>query len=221
MTFEKDIAPSFAIDGRRKRLVGYIGQITDESGVVLHDHEYSTYGQAENALNAVVYDLLMDYAERGLVDPPADAPGDDCPDHGPYADDDCPKCCTTCDGEGRIPAYGYGDQAGGYAETCPDCDGRPHEVSSAELPPYTPLAPLFDDVARVIDMALGKSHGATSVVAELRRVRARLAAEQDTDTKQNQPTGWCYVCGSSAWTWDASGPLCPSHQAAVEEWAAA
>lgn len=19
-------------------------------------------------------------------------PGDDCPDHGPYADDDCPKC---------------------------------------------------------------------------------------------------------------------------------
>ncbi len=23
---------------------------------------------------------------------PADAPGDDCPDHGPYADDDCPKC---------------------------------------------------------------------------------------------------------------------------------
>jgi hypothetical protein len=21
-----------------------------------------------------------------------DAPGDDCPEHGPYADDDCPKC---------------------------------------------------------------------------------------------------------------------------------
>jgi hypothetical protein len=21
-----------------------------------------------------------------------DAPGDDCPDHGPYADDECPKC---------------------------------------------------------------------------------------------------------------------------------
>jgi len=25
-------------------------------------------------------------------DIPTDAPGDDCPDHGPYADDDCPKC---------------------------------------------------------------------------------------------------------------------------------
>ena len=23
---------------------------------------------------------------------PDDAPGDDCPEHGPYADDDCPKC---------------------------------------------------------------------------------------------------------------------------------
>lgn len=25
-------------------------------------------------------------------EPPTDAPGQDCPDHGPYADDDCPKC---------------------------------------------------------------------------------------------------------------------------------
>ena len=23
---------------------------------------------------------------------PEDEPGSDCPDHGPYADDDCPKC---------------------------------------------------------------------------------------------------------------------------------
>jgi hypothetical protein len=23
---------------------------------------------------------------------PADAPGEDCPSHGPYADDKCPKC---------------------------------------------------------------------------------------------------------------------------------
>jgi len=27
-----------------------------------------------------------------MSEPPDDAPGDDCPDHGPYADDDCPKC---------------------------------------------------------------------------------------------------------------------------------
>jgi hypothetical protein len=24
--------------------------------------------------------------------PPDDGPGDDCPDHGPHADDECPKC---------------------------------------------------------------------------------------------------------------------------------
>lgn len=26
------------------------------------------------------------------TDPIDDEPGDDCEDHGPYADDDCPKC---------------------------------------------------------------------------------------------------------------------------------
>ena len=25
-------------------------------------------------------------------DPPTDAPGEDCPDHGPHADEQCPKC---------------------------------------------------------------------------------------------------------------------------------
>jgi hypothetical protein len=25
-------------------------------------------------------------------EPPTDAPGEDCPDHGPYADEECPKC---------------------------------------------------------------------------------------------------------------------------------
>jgi hypothetical protein len=29
--------------------------------------------------------------------PPTDAPGEDCPDHGPYGDDDCPKC-RSCKG---------------------------------------------------------------------------------------------------------------------------
>jgi hypothetical protein len=24
--------------------------------------------------------------------PPTDGPGSDCPDHGPYADEECPKC---------------------------------------------------------------------------------------------------------------------------------
>lgn len=26
------------------------------------------------------------------AEPPTDAPGNDCPDHGPYADEECDKC---------------------------------------------------------------------------------------------------------------------------------
>lgn len=43
--------------------------------------------------------------------------------------------------------------------------------------------PLLTDVAQVIDMALGKSYGAVSVVSELRRVRARVAQAM-------VPEGW-------------------------------
>jgi hypothetical protein len=43
-----------------------------------------------------------------------------------------PGTCETCEGEGRLPAYGYGDQAGGYAETCPDCSGK----GSTQIPSW-------------------------------------------------------------------------------------
>ena len=107
--FTKAINPNFEDNGRRKRLVGFIGTLTDESNIVIHSMEYRTYSEAEIRLDLLVHELLLDAASRGLVD--------------------------------TVP---------------------------------TPDLPLFDDVARVIDMALGQSHGATSVVAELRRVRARL-----------------------------------------------
>lgn len=37
--------------------------------------------------------------------------------------DAVPAACPGCDGRGWIAAYGTGDQAGGWAETCPDCGG--------------------------------------------------------------------------------------------------
>lgn len=67
-TFERTITPAYETIGKRQRLTGFIGQLTDEAGVVLHSMEYSTNGQAEMALNALVFDLLMDAADRGLVD---------------------------------------------------------------------------------------------------------------------------------------------------------
>lgn len=32
------------------------------------------------------------YGEGNPGEPPTDAPGDDCPDHGPHEGDDCPNC---------------------------------------------------------------------------------------------------------------------------------
>lgn len=67
MDYTKDITPSYETIGKRRRLTGYIGEIRD-GAIVLHSQEYSTYHQAEVALDAIVYDLLTDLCERGLVD---------------------------------------------------------------------------------------------------------------------------------------------------------
>lgn len=32
--------------------------------------------------------------------------------------------CQECNGEGRLPAWGTGDQAGGMAATCQKCQGQ-------------------------------------------------------------------------------------------------
>jgi hypothetical protein len=67
-TFTKSIEMQFERDGKRTRFVGFIGQLVDESGVVLHSQSYATKPEAERALDALAHELLIDYAERGLVD---------------------------------------------------------------------------------------------------------------------------------------------------------
>jgi hypothetical protein len=46
--------------------------------------------------------------------------------------------------------------------------------------PASDDTPLLQDIAQTLDMALGSTSGAASVVAELRRVRARVAQELHT-----------------------------------------
>ena len=65
--YQKTIAPVFEIKGKRKKLTGYLGELCDETTCV-HFKEYSTYSQAEQALDALAFELLTDLAERGLVD---------------------------------------------------------------------------------------------------------------------------------------------------------
>lgn len=141
MAYTKSISPKFETDGRRLRLVGQLAELHD-GAMLLHSMVYDTPTEAKQALDRIVWDILHDLHERGLVDDVAAAceaegvashqipswlldaqaahaeddaivcaicgspawcacatsavddtpPGNDCPDHGPYADDDCPKC---------------------------------------------------------------------------------------------------------------------------------
>lgn len=165
MPFDKTITPNYEIDGRRKRLTGFVGQIADEGGVVLHSWEYNSYGEAETALNAVVYDLLMDYAERGLVDtvPVCDPPAEPCPLGGDE-----------------------GDTLPGYGAPVLRHSGLPnplYRVQMAELdPPAEPCPlgsdegdtlPLLADTYAVISRCLDNA-ALPGALAELRRVHARL-----------------------------------------------
>jgi hypothetical protein len=75
-TFTKSIQPYWKTAGRRNKLAGFIGDLYDENGVVLHSKLYDSTIEAEQALDDLVYELLVDYAERGLVDTlPVEDPG--------------------------------------------------------------------------------------------------------------------------------------------------
>ena len=65
--YTKTITPAFEQVGKRKRLTGYIGELCNET-TCLHFKEYSTYSQAETALDALAFDLLSALSKQGLTD---------------------------------------------------------------------------------------------------------------------------------------------------------
>jgi hypothetical protein len=66
--FTKTYIPTFETIGKRKQLVGFVGELRDESGTVLSAQLYDTKPEAETALDNLTHELLIDYAERGLID---------------------------------------------------------------------------------------------------------------------------------------------------------
>ena len=66
--FTKLIEMQFAPAGRRTKFVGFIAELRDESGLLLFSQVFDRRADAEQALNGLVRELLLDYAERGLVD---------------------------------------------------------------------------------------------------------------------------------------------------------
>lgn len=65
--YQKTITPAFEAIGKRRRLVGYLGELHNGE-TLLHSQEYPTTSQAEQALDRIVYDILSDLAERELLD---------------------------------------------------------------------------------------------------------------------------------------------------------
>ncbi len=131
--YTKTITPAYQMSGKRKKLVGYIGELRDGE-MLVHSMEYSTYSQAEAALDALAFELLSDLAEQGLVDDlPAFEPTTCVYCHKPHNSSDCPEVrvrlfaprCVTCGNEGD----------------CPDCDAifisLPLDV---EFAPFGPQA---------------------------------------------------------------------------------
>ncbi len=91
MGYTKNIEMQFEKVGKRTKLVGYIGELRDGE-TLIHSAVYSTYSEAEIALDALAYELLTDLAEQGLIDdlPPFD-PSTCCFCHKPHASQSCPE----------------------------------------------------------------------------------------------------------------------------------
>lgn len=65
--YVKTITPAFEQIGKRKRLSGYLAELHD-GNILLYSCEYDTNSQAEKVLDALVFELLTDLADQGLVD---------------------------------------------------------------------------------------------------------------------------------------------------------
>ena len=61
--YTRSINPVFETIGKRRKMIGVRAQLFDGSTVVL-DHDFSTYSQAETALDEYVRDLLIDGMHR-------------------------------------------------------------------------------------------------------------------------------------------------------------
>ena len=97
-----------------------------------------TYHEAEVTLDQLVFELLSHGATATATQLDGDSDADECAadvnalvirgdepsQHSACVAEPRAPICETCNGERRIPAGGWGDQAGGWAETCPDCGGQ-------------------------------------------------------------------------------------------------
>ncbi len=83
--YTKLITPNYEQRGWRRKLTGYLGELRDGE-TLIHSKEYSTYSQAETALDALAFELLTDNPQATAE--PATAC---CFCHKPHSPQACPE----------------------------------------------------------------------------------------------------------------------------------
>jgi len=91
---EKIITPAYQISGKRRKLVGYIGQLVDGE-TIISSMEYGSYSETETALDALAFDILSDLAtEVPAEELPAFSPSTCCFCSKPHNPQYCPDMRT-------------------------------------------------------------------------------------------------------------------------------
>lgn len=119
--YQKSIAPNFEMVGKRKKMTGVIGELSD-GHTIIHSMEYDNYHAAEVALDALAFELLTDMAEQGLIDElPTFDPTTCVFCHKPHHPQHCSEknaLLFAPDGERNVPdAYTLAAEAGAFGPT--------------------------------------------------------------------------------------------------------
>lgn len=105
-----------------------------------HGDDFAADGWRDEATGQVIH-VVVGHDPNTARPPVASVPDGTDPNDFSDTEPTDPPRCPSCQGEGRIPAYGTGDQAGGYADTCQECKGTGRHEPDEQPEPW-PDAPL-------------------------------------------------------------------------------
>ena len=133
--YTKKIIPAYEQRGKRQRLTGFIGELYDGE-TMIHAQEYSTNAQAEQALDALAFELL-----RGAPQAEAEPASTCCFCSKPHAAQACPEMRAMLFAENATcEACGDATDSSGI---CPAC----REWGTQLVTPDVDFAPFGPEVA--------------------------------------------------------------------------
>lgn len=110
--YQKSIVPAFEQNGKRKKMIGVLGVLTD-GDTILHSKVYGSYSEAEIVLDALVFELSSAAPAEATAEPASTC----CFCSGLHHPQDCNEMrallfapdapgCVTCGGDGDCPDCG-------------------------------------------------------------------------------------------------------------------